>query len=95
MFQVNPLLGTASQRIHMKKSSLFSLKDKSKQLKCHLLQFLFGALRLKIIATILCLMQRDLNFHYATLSGIGISGYLSNYYFDGLLNFLMDVYENL
>ena len=42
MFQVNPLL------------ALFSLKDKSKKLKC-LLQFLFGALRLKtyfIIVTI-------------------------------------------
>ena len=40
MFQVNPL-----QRIHMKNQALFSLKDKSKKLKCRLLQFLFGALR--------------------------------------------------
>ena len=29
----------------MKNRALFSLKDKSKKLKCHLLQFLFGALR--------------------------------------------------
>ena len=29
----------------MKNQALFSLKDKSKKLKCHLLQFLFGALR--------------------------------------------------
>ena len=36
MFQVNPLL-----------LGLFSLKDKSKKLKCRLLQFLFGALRVK------------------------------------------------
>ena len=35
MFQVNPL----------KNQALFSSKDKSKKLKCHLLQFLFGALR--------------------------------------------------
>ena len=28
----------------MKNQALFSLKDKSKKLKCHLLQFLFGAL---------------------------------------------------
>ena len=35
MFQVNPLLDQA----------LFSSKDISKTLKCHLLQFLFGALR--------------------------------------------------
>ena len=29
----------------MKNQALFSSKDKSKQLKCRLLQFLFGALR--------------------------------------------------
>ena len=29
----------------MKNQALFSPKDKSKKLKCHLLQFLFGALR--------------------------------------------------
>ena len=46
MFQVNP----ARQRIHMKNQALFSLKDRSKKLKCHLLQFLFGALRLKFLA---------------------------------------------
>ena len=32
----------------MKNQALFSLKDKSKNLKCHLLQFLFDALRIKI-----------------------------------------------
>ena len=31
------------QRIHMKNEALFSWKDKSKNLKCRLLQFLFGA----------------------------------------------------
>ena len=31
----------------MKNQALFSLKDKSKILKCCLLQFLFGALRIK------------------------------------------------
>ena len=45
MFQANPLL--AGQRIHMKNQALFSLKDKSKKLNCRLLQFLFGALRIK------------------------------------------------
>ena len=39
MFQVNPL--------HMKNQAIFSSKDKSKKLKCCLLQFLFGALRVK------------------------------------------------
>ena len=35
----------ARERIHMKNQDLFSSKDKSKEIKCHLLQFLFGALR--------------------------------------------------
>ena len=43
MFQVNP----ARQRIHMKNQVLFSSKDKSKKLKCRLLQFLLGALKVK------------------------------------------------
>ena len=41
MFQVNPLLED-----YIKNQALFSLKDKSKKLKCHLLQFLFGTLRI-------------------------------------------------
>ena len=36
---------SARQRIHMKNQALFSSKDKSKTLKCCLLQLLFGALR--------------------------------------------------
>ena len=31
---------SARQRIHLKNQALFSSKDKSKKLKCHLLQFL-------------------------------------------------------
>ena len=38
------------QRIHMKNQVLFFSKDKSKKLKCRLLQFLFGALRVKEVA---------------------------------------------
>ena len=38
---------SARQRIHMKNQALFSSIDKSKKLKCRLLQFLFGALRFK------------------------------------------------
>ena len=40
MFQVNPL-------IHMKIQVLFSSKEKGKKIKCRLLQFLFGALRVE------------------------------------------------
>ena len=38
---------SARQRIHMKNQALFSSKDQSKKLKCCLLQFLFGTLRVK------------------------------------------------
>ena len=34
---------------HIKNQALFSSKDKSKKLKCRLLQFLFGALRANVI----------------------------------------------
>ena len=33
----------------MKNQALFSLKDKSRKLKCRLLEFLFGALRVKSV----------------------------------------------
>ena len=35
----------AGQRIHLKNQALFSWKGKSKKLRCRLLQFLFGTLR--------------------------------------------------
>ena len=38
---------SARQRIHMKNQALFSWKDKSKNLKCRLLQLLYGSLRVK------------------------------------------------
>ena len=37
----------------MKHQALFSLKDKSKKLKCRLLQFLFGALRVTFFANVM------------------------------------------
>ena len=39
---------SARQRIHMKNQALFSSKDKTEKLKCRLLQFLFGALRVNV-----------------------------------------------
>ena len=36
----------------MKNQTLFSSKDKSKKLKCRLLQFLFGALRVNVVSEI-------------------------------------------
>ena len=36
----------------MKNQALFSSKDKSKKLKCRLLQFLFGALRVEVYHTV-------------------------------------------
>ena len=41
---------SARQRSLMKNQALFSLKDKSKKLKCCLLHFLFGTLRVNYIA---------------------------------------------
>ena len=41
---MNPLQVNARQRIHTKNQALLSSKDKSKKLKCRLLQFLFGTL---------------------------------------------------
>ena len=46
MFQVNPPQGKAEDS--HEKSSLIFFEDKSKKLKCRLLQFLFGALRVKL-----------------------------------------------
>ena len=43
----------------MRNQALFSSKDKSKKLKCHLLQFLFGALRAN-----LCEFLFDTHFIY-------------------------------
>ena len=50
----------------MKNQALFSSKDKSKKLKCRLLQFLFGALR----------VRRTLYFQRQRLGGgVSIRGY--------------------
>ena len=38
---------SARQRIHMINQALFSSKGRSKKLKCRLLQFLFGSLRIR------------------------------------------------
>ena len=60
MFQMNPLPtseSSARQRIHMKSQALFSSKDKSKKLKCCLLQFLFGALRVNVEAISLSVLS--------------------------------------
>ena len=42
---------SARQRIHLKNQAVFSSRDKSKKLKCRLLQFLFGALRVNNMNT--------------------------------------------
>ena len=42
---------SARQRIHVKNQVLFSSEDKSKKLKCRLLQFSFGALRVNCFVT--------------------------------------------
>ena len=51
----------------MKNQALFSSKDKSKKLKCRLLQFLFGALRVNIIFKLLPIF--GLGYHYHLVQG--------------------------
>ena len=54
---------SAWQRIHLKLQALFSSKDKSKRLKCCLLQFLFGALR-AVNSCVTDAILRKLNMHH-------------------------------
>ena len=48
----------------MKNQALFSLKDKSETLKCRLLQFLFGALRVNIFTMDLFLLTYGISSCY-------------------------------
>ena len=48
----------------MKNHALFSSKDKSKKLKCCLLQFLFGALRVIIVLDSLQILKITCQFRY-------------------------------
>ena len=52
----------------MKNQALFSSNDKSKKLKCRLLQFLFGALRINGE-----IMQTSLSAHCIYMYGVYIS----------------------
>ena len=47
----------------MKNQALFSSKDKSKELKCRLLQFLFCALRVKVVLTQQQVLQQLVFMH--------------------------------
>ena len=42
----------------MKNQALFSFKDKSKKLKCHLLQYSFGALRVNSFLSVFIAVHR-------------------------------------
>ena len=50
---------SARQRIHMKNQAIFSSKDKSKKLKCRLLQFLLGALRVNILTVVFKALDKE------------------------------------
>ena len=53
----------------MKNQALFSSKDKSKKLKCHLLQVLFGTLRVK--QNILKLIHADIDVDADKYADVG------------------------
>ena len=60
----------------MKNQALFSSKDKSKKLKCRLLQFLFGALRVKEVESS---KVKLIHFHHFPLEeALKISVFLSS-----------------
>ena len=61
--------------------ALFSSKDKSKKLKCRLLQFLFGALKVNIVIGFLCLFGflNCTNISYST-TGIQFGIFIVTYY---------------
>ena len=48
----------------MKNQDLFSSKDKSKKIKCRLLQFLLGALRIKFNHKFLCRRVDEICMRY-------------------------------
>ena len=48
-------------RLDVSRESLFSSKDNNKKLKCRLLQFLFGALRVKFQVASTCYPQKKVN----------------------------------
>ena len=54
----------------MKNQALFSSNDKSKKLKCHLLQFLFGALRVKTCSHSQLNAFNEVSFDYLSCAGI-------------------------
>ena len=72
---------SARQRIHLKNQTLFSWKDKSKKLKCRLLQFLFGALRVSAVSILWSYTMANFWGHYGLkyCKLAGLSG--NNYYF--------------
>ena len=55
----------------MKHQALFSSKDKNKTLNCHLLQFLFGALRvnIKTVSSTLLLSSNKKNGYFGIFFG--------------------------
>ena len=53
----------------MKNQALFSLKDKRKKLKCHVLQILFGALRVNFIFS---LPRRSPGRAICTIPSVGV-----------------------
>ena len=76
---------SAGQRINMKNQALFSSKDKSKKLKCRLLQFLLGTLRIKNSAP----MGRETKMKMAELLPLDV--YPFNFFYDLRHNFSLPV----
>ena len=67
--QIRLAVSSARKRIHMKNQALFSSKDESKNIKCRLLQYLFGALRVKLKMRVCVYLKKQVKtlFKYSNL----------------------------
>ena len=86
---------SARQGIHLKHQASFSSKDKSKNLKCRLLQYLFGSLRVNLLVSGVLKLWQTLPF---LLDMLRVLNYLSIYIqtFDEIkLDYISASYANL
>ena len=60
----------------MKNQALFSSKDRSKKLKCRLLQFLFGALRVKHLSACISKLVAILQIRRSKRNNFGINFFI-------------------
>ena len=76
----------------MKKQTLFSSKDKSKKLKCRLLQFLFGTLRVKESFTFIILSVNAYDYIAQIYLFCAIGDIILQFCFLDLISYNVDLF---